>query len=422
MHVNRVAMIAGAAIIWGVGGRSEAQWQVISLHPNGADGSWAYAVRGGRQVGHMMLANGFRHAMLWNGSATEWVDLHPGGTALESFARGIAGNQQAGTVRGLDYYGQPYEHAGVWSGTPESWLDLNPPLSPPRDSVAYCTDGAQQGGYVQVEWDHASVWSGTAESWVDLHPPEASRSAVFGVSDGRQIGYATTDRIRASLWSGTAGSWVDLNPPWAIRSWGYAISGAEQVGTVTVTLGGVWDVIHACLWLGTAESAIDLHPAAVPLDAESYAFGVSSGWQVGAITQTVAMPRASLWHGTAESWVDLHALLPPQYCRAEAWGVDVFRNRLWIVGWAFNLDTGRDEAILWLRKISVAGDLDEDGDVDLADFAGFQACFNGPNRSPKKLGCENADFEPDGDVDLADFALFQACFNGPNRPPKATCL
>ena len=67
------------------------------------------------------------------------------------------------------------------------------------------------------------------------------------------------------------------------------------------------------------------------------------------------------------------------------------------------------------------GDFDADGDVDLTDFARFQACFNGPNRPPKKLGCESADFEPDGDVDLSDFATFQACFNGPNRPPKATC-
>jgi hypothetical protein len=66
-------------------------------------------------------------------------------------------------------------------------------------------------------------------------------------------------------------------------------------------------------------------------------------------------------------------------------------------------------------------DFDEDGDVDLTDFATFQGCFNGPNR-PAKPGCAgNADFDGDLDVDLADFSMLQSCFNGPNRPPKAAC-
>ncbi len=64
-----------------------------------------------------------------------------------------------------------------------------------------------------------------------------------------------------------------------------------------------------------------------------------------------------------------------------------------------------------------AVDLDRDGDVDLSDFAAFQLCFNGPNRSPTLPTCTASDFDNDGDVDLADFAIFQTCFNGPNRPP-----
>jgi hypothetical protein len=69
-------------------------------------------------------------------------------------------------------------------------------------------------------------------------------------------------------------------------------------------------------------------------------------------------------------------------------------------------------------------DTDGDGDVDLADFLAFQACFNGPNRAyadgaPPDV-CHCLDVEPasgDADVDLADFLVFQGCFNGPNRPP-----
>jgi hypothetical protein len=62
------------------------------------------------------------------------------------------------------------------------------------------------------------------------------------------------------------------------------------------------------------------------------------------------------------------------------------------------------------------GDFDWDLDVDLGDFAFFQLCFNGPNRSPP-TGCAGADFDAEGDVDLADFGTFQRCFNGPDRPP-----
>gem|GEM_PF-2623781 len=71
-------------------------------------------------------------------------------------------------------------------------------------------------------------------------------------------------------------------------------------------------------------------------------------------------------------------------------------------------------------------DTDGDGDVDVNDFATFQACFNGANNpwpaglppeAARKCGC--LDHDQDRDVDVNDFAIFQACFNGPNRP--ATC-
>jgi len=62
-------------------------------------------------------------------------------------------------------------------------------------------------------------------------------------------------------------------------------------------------------------------------------------------------------------------------------------------------------------------DFDNDADIDLADFAVFQACFNGPNRAHgTNPVCPRADTDADQDVDLADFATFQGCFNGPNRP------
>jgi len=60
------------------------------------------------------------------------------------------------------------------------------------------------------------------------------------------------------------------------------------------------------------------------------------------------------------------------------------------------------------------GDLDGDGDVDMADFLLFQLCYGGSS-NPPALTCPpgvDADFDLDGDVDLADFLVLQQNFTG----------
>ena len=59
----------------------------------------------------------------------------------------------------------------------------------------------------------------------------------------------------------------------------------------------------------------------------------------------------------------------------------------------------------------VAGDLDVDGDVDMADYMAFQACFSG-NGDTSAANCMSADLDGDGDVDLADLVGFQSSFTG----------
>jgi hypothetical protein len=58
------------------------------------------------------------------------------------------------------------------------------------------------------------------------------------------------------------------------------------------------------------------------------------------------------------------------------------------------------------------GDFDEDGDVDLNDFAQFAPCLTGPGGGPIPAGCGAFDSEPDNDVDMHDVAPFQESFNG----------
>ena len=57
------------------------------------------------------------------------------------------------------------------------------------------------------------------------------------------------------------------------------------------------------------------------------------------------------------------------------------------------------------------GDYDEDGDVDLYDYAHWDDCMTGPEAGPYVAGCEAFDFDVDDDVDLADFAMFTMLFS-----------
>lgn len=62
---------------------------------------------------------------------------------------------------------------------------------------------------------------------------------------------------------------------------------------------------------------------------------------------------------------------------------------------------------------AILGDLDEDGDVDLADYARFQACFGGADVARREPECFAGHFDADDDVDGADAAGFVNALTGP---------
>ena len=55
------------------------------------------------------------------------------------------------------------------------------------------------------------------------------------------------------------------------------------------------------------------------------------------------------------------------------------------------------------------GDADEDGNVDLHDFARFQTCFGADGTGD----CKCVDMDNDNDVDLTDYARFYEALSGP---------
>jgi hypothetical protein len=63
----------------------------------------------------------------------------------------------------------------------------------------------------------------------------------------------------------------------------------------------------------------------------------------------------------------------------------------------------------WYQQPPIRGDADDDGDLDLADFAAFQRCH-----ATAGQGClAGFDYDDDQDVDLIDLATFLGLLDGP---------
>lgn len=70
-----------------------------------------------------------------------------------------------------------------------------------------------------------------------------------------------------------------------------------------------------------------------------------------------------------------------------------------------------------MPPLQTDGDFDDDGDVDLADFAPFEICFTGPGGAFAP-GCEPGDFDGDADIDCSDWAQFVLAWTDPGQPPE----
>src|SRR5437764_15217328 len=98
MHARRfhIAFVSLAVLILfapcGLGGPI---YNAINLEPTGFTESTILATDGVHQVGAGKMPDGIVHALLWNGSAASYVDLHPGDYP-DSTALGIGGGQQVG--------------------------------------------------------------------------------------------------------------------------------------------------------------------------------------------------------------------------------------------------------------------------------------------------------------------------------------
>ncbi|UCF34571.1 MAG: hypothetical protein JSV78_04565, partial [Phycisphaerales bacterium] len=79
------------------------------------------------------------------------------------------------------------------------------------------------------------------------------------------------------------------------------------------------------------------------------------------------------------------------------------------------MSTSNGDGDIFMHVIALVGngDHDDDGDVDLADFAAFQRCFSGLDGGPLPAECDAGDFDADDVIDLTDFAKFKSVLVGP---------
>jgi hypothetical protein len=75
-----------------------------------------------------------------------------------------------------------------------------------------------------------------------------------------------------------------------------------------------------------------------------------------------------------------------------------------LVGAWLDDDNGENSGSVYVYELERCGDINEDGVIDMNDYALFHECMTGPG-APVRLSCESADLDRDTDADLHDFAL-----------------
>ncbi len=181
------------ALVIGLDGPpAAAEWMVFYVNPPGQPGSGGDDTVGTQHVGYVRVGpsclDASPHAAIWEGTSSEWIDLHPSGTVY-SFANGTTGTQQAGSAIPA---GGPWYHAALWSGTAESFVELHPPGA--TESNAYSIGGTQQVGSVKAgSPPHAALWEGTPESYVNLNPADTQFSVALDTNGHQQVGYVVPD-------------------------------------------------------------------------------------------------------------------------------------------------------------------------------------------------------------------------------------
>jgi hypothetical protein len=241
----QIGCFINTAVMWSGTANS-----MLNLHPSPYGTSCAVAGSGGQQAGWataqvsgggrrgVQTSFSVRHAILWQGSSTSYIDLHPAGW-------GTNNNGQS--------------QALLWFGSAASVINLHPQAF--TSSIANAVNGLvvgtgthTQSGKAITSINHALLWFGSASNYVDLHPAGFVNSYGVALNNNKQVGYGTVTDAKgthnhALAWSGSAASVIDLNQ---FLPAGFTDANAVAIdlsGNIVGNASGPDGVQHQVIWM-----------------------------------------------------------------------------------------------------------------------------------------------------------------------------
>jgi hypothetical protein len=223
---------------------------------------------------------------------------------------------------------------------------------------------------------------------------------------------------------------MDTNPGWTVQgSWafGHPTGGGGAYGEPDPANGHTGTNVYGYNLAGDYTNGMsETHLTSTALDCSNLSDVTLKFWRWLGVEQPSydhAYVRVSnngttwttIWENTAEmtagSWTqesfDISAVADGQATVYLRWTMGATDGSWTYCGWNV------DDVEIWGLAADTTppgnGDFDQDGDVDAADFAQFQVCFNHDNTG----SCAPGDLDGDNWIDLADYALFAAALVGP---------
>ena len=237
-------------------------------------GALRASIKGTDGTGQVGFSTG--GAALWHGTASSYISLNPAGY-LFSIAYGIQGATQVGCGNlpvalhgfGVSGTGPGPDRAIIWNNSASSFVDLQNGSGYDATCALAVANGTQVGHGIKGGVLSAVLWNGTAKSIVTLHPKNYVSSDARATDGTYQVGFATydvrvPDRVIhhsiAVMWTGTAASAVFLGPAGGFQdSVALGVGSGKQVGYIGSLPGADPAATHAYLWHGTADAGTDLH-------------------------------------------------------------------------------------------------------------------------------------------------------------------
>jgi hypothetical protein len=297
--------IRAVLLFLGVAASSFAQYRVVFL-PTASGEGWALGAGGGQIVGAGFFQGG--GPLLWEGPPYDkYVRLMPPGFD-SAIVRGVGGGFQVGEA-----FKGGRQHALIWNGTASSFVDLD--SANYAGTAAYATDGKSQVGAAGTDPNgsvgHAILWHGSAESLVDLNPSGYESSHAYGVWGNVQVGQL--EGSYPCLWRGTPESMRLLTLP-DPRSGGAArgIHGNQIAGG---------SIFGAMVWDANTLKPTFLGSGFALATNGVYQVGISRIYPLA--SGPFGDERATRWSGRPGTRLDLQQFVPLGFVeQSVAYGID----------------------------------------------------------------------------------------------------